>query len=79
LNELFNENPPNTVYNEDSGTLKVNLIHSTLPTKFQKTKIEDIEIGKDNVGKIVYLLFHNASNRIAEELSLEEREFMKKD
>ncbi|RIA84900.1 hypothetical protein C1645_741982 [Glomus cerebriforme] len=73
LSELFNENPPNPVYNEVSDILKVNLVYSTLPTRFQKTEMKDIEVGIDDVGNIICLLFHNANNRIAEELSPEER------
>ncbi|RIA86378.1 hypothetical protein C1645_878709 [Glomus cerebriforme] len=68
---VFNKNPPNPVYNEDSDILKVNLVYSILPTKFVKTEMEDIEVGTDDVGNIICLLFHNASNRIAEELSPE--------
>ena len=68
--------PQLATINEVSNILKVNLIYSTLPTKFQKTEMEDIE---NDMEKIVCLLFHNASNRIAEELLPEERANHEKD
>ncbi|GBB86850.1 hypothetical protein RclHR1_01330004 [Rhizophagus clarus] len=77
LSELFNDNPPNPIYNKESDIFKVNF-YSIPPTNFQKTEMEDIEVGRDNMGNIACLLFHNASNRIAEELSPEERELHEK-
>jgi hypothetical protein len=40
--------------------------------------MEDIKVGTDNVGNIICLSFHSASNRIAEELSPEEKAIHKK-
>lgn len=41
-------------------------------------EMEDIEVGTDNVGNIICILFHSVKNRITEELSPEEREIHKK-
>ncbi|POG57972.1 hypothetical protein GLOIN_2v1791036 [Rhizophagus irregularis DAOM 181602=DAOM 197198] len=38
----------------------------------------DIKVGTDNMGNIICLSFHSASNRVAEELSSEEKAINKK-
>src|SRR6266498_2922386 len=54
----------NPIYYEDSDTLKINFINvNPLPTKIQKTEIDDIEVEIDSAEKIRSLLFHNAGNR----------------
>ncbi|POG79857.1 hypothetical protein GLOIN_2v1472086 [Rhizophagus irregularis DAOM 181602=DAOM 197198] len=78
LDEIFNEDPPKPIYFEDSDILIVSLVYSTLPSRFLKTEIEDIKVRTDNVGNIICLSFYSASNRIAEELTLEEKENHKK-
>ncbi|CAB4373939.1 unnamed protein product [Rhizophagus irregularis] len=78
LDEIFNEDPPKPIYFEDSDILIVSLVYSTLPSRFLKTEIEHIKVGTDNVGNIICLSFYSASNRIAEELTLEEKENHKK-
>lgn len=40
--------------------------------------MEDIKVGTDNMGNIICLSFHSASNRVAEELSSEEKAINKK-
>ncbi|PKK71991.1 hypothetical protein RhiirC2_710695 [Rhizophagus irregularis] len=78
LDEAFNEDPPKPVYFEDSDILIVSLVDSTLPTRFLNTEMEDIKVGTDNMGNIICLSFHSASNRVAEELSSEEKAINKK-
>ncbi|CAI2191248.1 13436_t:CDS:2 [Funneliformis geosporum] len=59
---FIQENPRfmiNHMYHEDSDILEINL---------------DVEIGMDNDGKLVSLLFYNASNRVLETLSEDKRE-----
>ncbi|RGB33784.1 hypothetical protein C1646_761363 [Rhizophagus diaphanus] len=78
LDEIFNEDPPKPIYFEDSDILIVSLVYSTLPTRSLKTEMEDIKVGTDNVGNIICLSFYSASNRIAEELTSEEKTNHKK-
>jgi uncharacterized protein YuzE len=69
----------NTIYHEDSDTLRFNFVNFTPPMiEFKKTEDEDVEVGMDNAGKVVSLLFHNASNRLLKTLSEEERAERKK-
>ncbi|RIA86826.1 hypothetical protein C1645_855495, partial [Glomus cerebriforme] len=64
----------NPIYDKDSDILKINLVNFTPSMiKFEKTEVEDIEVEVDNAGKIVGLLFYNASNRLLKNLSDEER------
>ncbi|CAI2165701.1 5199_t:CDS:1 [Funneliformis geosporum] len=65
----------NHMYHEDSDILEINLVNYTPRiVEFKKTEVEDVEIGMDNDGKLVSLLFYNASNRVLETLSEDERE-----
>lgn len=69
----------NRIYYEDLDTLKVYftdhiLLASTLPNGSVKTDIEDIEVERDNTGRIVCILFRNAKKKIAKPISEEERE-----
>lgn len=57
----------NPVYHKDSDQFSI-----------KKTEIEGIEMGIDDSEKIVCLLFHRASDKVAKELSEEEKDFMKK-
>jgi hypothetical protein len=67
------------IYYEDSDTLKINFVNvNPLPTKIQKTTIDDIEIETDSAEKISSLLFHNARKHIAKPLTEEERNFLQK-
>ena len=62
-------------YYEDSDILKINLVNFTPPMiTFKKTDVENIEVGIDDAGKIVCILFYNADNGILKSLSEEERE-----
>ncbi|CAG8753048.1 5448_t:CDS:1, partial [Rhizophagus irregularis] len=53
-------------------------VGTALPTRFLNTEMEDIKVGTDNMGNIICLSFHSASNRVAEELSSEEKAINKK-
>ncbi|CAI2197962.1 6915_t:CDS:1, partial [Funneliformis geosporum] len=65
----------NHMYHEDSDILEINLVNYTpRMVEFKKTEVEDVEIGMDNDGKLVSLLFYKASNRVLETLSEDERE-----
>src|ERR1043165_5706800 len=79
--EVLDGKPPltlNPVYDEVSDILQVDFVYSVPPTKFMKTISESIEVGIDNAGKIVSLLFFKAKNTIAKPLSEEERENLAK-
>jgi uncharacterized protein YuzE len=63
----------NPSYNEDSDILKINFFNFTPPViKFKKTEMKNIELGMDDDGKVVSLLFYKASKKILETLSEEE-------
>lgn len=68
----------NPIYYEDSDILKIRFSNFTPHVIIKKTEVEDIEVGVDNAGKIVSLLFYNASNRVLKTLSEEERVNRKK-
>ncbi|CAG8740402.1 7739_t:CDS:1, partial [Funneliformis mosseae] len=54
----------NHIYHEDSNILRFNFVKSTpIMVNFKKTEVEDIEVGIDNAGKLVSLLFYNASSK----------------
>ncbi|RGB37270.1 hypothetical protein C1646_757133 [Rhizophagus diaphanus] len=64
------------IYDEDSDTLKINFVNiNPLPTKIQKTTINDIEVEMDTAKKLITILFYNASKSIAKPLSEEEINF----
>ena len=68
---LFTIHP---TYDEDSDILKFNFVNFTPPMiTLKKTEMEDIKVEMDDVGKIVSVLFYNASNRVLKTVSEEER------
>ncbi|CAG8445526.1 15021_t:CDS:2, partial [Funneliformis caledonium] len=74
--DTINNKPPLLfipVCYKDCDELKVYLVDSISSITLQKTEGEDLEVGLDNEGKIVVLLFHKASSRLAKTLSEEER------
>ncbi|CAG8505158.1 8411_t:CDS:2 [Funneliformis mosseae] len=74
--DTINNKPPLLfipVCYKDCDELKVYLVDSISSITLQKTEEEDLEVGLDNEGKIVVLLFHKASSRLAKTLSEEER------
>ncbi|RIA98421.1 hypothetical protein C1645_812667 [Glomus cerebriforme] len=73
----------NHIYYEDSDILKIYftnyiLLMSTLQNNSVKTDIEDIEVERDNMGRIVCILFYNAKNKIVKPISEEERKKLAK-
>ncbi|EXX73162.1 uncharacterized protein OCT59_021029 [Rhizophagus irregularis] len=75
---MINNKPPLSLYPicyEDHDELEVLLIGSK-PSfiTFEKTGDKDIEVGMDDENKIVTLLFHNASSRLAKTLPENERD-----
>jgi uncharacterized protein YuzE len=82
VREVVDRKPPLTlspIYNRDSDTLKIYFVDhvlstSTLRNGFVKTDIEDIEVERDNTGRIICILFRNAKRRISKPISEEERE-----
>ena len=67
--EIFGFKPPfvvNPIYHEDSDILMFNFVKLiSRKVKFQETELKDIEVGLRDTGKIVSILFRNASNNIA--------------
>src|ERR1043165_8747828 len=62
------------IYEENSDILKINFVNVVPSTiTFKNTEAEDIKVRMDNDGKIVSLLFYNASNRILKTVSEEDR------
>ncbi|RHZ77395.1 hypothetical protein Glove_180g79 [Diversispora epigaea] len=59
----------NSIYDKRCDIFKLNFANSVLTTTFQKTEVEDIEMEIDDEGKLVTLLFYNASNRMANIIS----------
>jgi uncharacterized protein YuzE len=82
VREVVDGKPPltlNPIYYRDSDTLIIYFVDlvpstSTLRNGSVKTDIEDIEVERDNTGRIVCILFHNAKRRISKPISEEERE-----
>jgi uncharacterized protein YuzE len=78
VREEVDGKPPltlNSIYYRDSDTLKVCFIDFIPPasTVCKKTDIEDIEMEVDGTGRMVCILFRNASERIAKPITEEER------
>ncbi|CAB5200656.1 unnamed protein product [Rhizophagus irregularis] len=76
--EMIDNKPPLSLYPicyEDRDELEILFIGSK-PSfiTFEKTEDIDIEVGMDDENKIVTLLFHNASSRLAKTLPEKERE-----
>ncbi|CAJ0851534.1 4304_t:CDS:10, partial [Entrophospora sp. SA101] len=55
----------NPTYDEKRDVFKINFTDSAPMTTFKKTEVEDVELEIDNEGKLVTLLFHNASNKMS--------------
>ncbi|CAJ0910103.1 13693_t:CDS:2, partial [Entrophospora sp. SA101] len=55
----------NPTYDEERDVFKINFTDSAPMTTFKKTEVEDVELEIDNEGKLVTLLFHNASNKMS--------------
>ncbi|CAG8469720.1 20672_t:CDS:2 [Dentiscutata erythropus] len=55
----------NPTYDEERDVFKINFADSISMTTFQKTDLEDVELEIDNEEKLVTILFHNASIKIA--------------
>ena len=55
---LLNRKFIKPIYDEDSDTLKINFVNiNPLPTKIQKTTINDIEVEMDTAKKLITILF----------------------
>lgn len=76
--ETIDNKPPLSLYPicyEDCDDLEVLLVGSKPSSiTFEKTEDKDIEVGINDEKKIVTLLFHNASSRLAKTLPENERE-----
>ncbi|CAG8592909.1 2032_t:CDS:2 [Dentiscutata erythropus] len=55
----------NPTYDEERDVYKINFADSISMTTFQKTDLEDVELEMDNEGKLVTILFHNASIKMS--------------
>jgi uncharacterized protein YuzE len=77
--EVIDGKPPLTltpIYYEESDTLKIYFVDHMPPISAlrEETDIEDIKVERDNMGRIICILFCNADMRIATPISEEERE-----
>ncbi|CAG8814091.1 14062_t:CDS:2, partial [Gigaspora margarita] len=55
----------NPTYDEERDVFKLNFVDSISMTTFQKTDVEDVEVEIDDEGKLVAILFHNATIKMA--------------
>ncbi|RHZ77640.1 hypothetical protein Glove_174g129 [Diversispora epigaea] len=55
----------NPTYDEEFDMFKINFTDSVPMTIFRKTEVEGVELELDNEGRLVTLLFHNASNKMS--------------
>ncbi|CAJ0837736.1 910_t:CDS:2 [Entrophospora sp. SA101] len=56
----------NPTYDEERDVFKIDFTDSDpMTTMFKKTEVEDVELEIDNEGKLVTLLFHDASNKMS--------------
>lgn len=55
----------NPTYDEERDVFKINFSESIFMTTFQKTDVEDVEIEIDDEGRLVTILFRNASIKTA--------------
>ena len=76
VTEILDFKPPfvlNPIYHKDSDILMINFAKLPRMVIFQETELKDIEVGLGNTGKIVSILFRNASNNLANPLTEEEK------
>lgn len=81
--ETIDNKPPLSFYPicyKDRDEVEVFLVGSnSSPITFEKTEDKDFEVGMNDEKKIVTLLFHNASGRLAKTLPEEERKKLAKE